>query len=141
MKKFRCNRELEQVLKNEGFVETTPALNKSKKEFRLSNRSKKYILFEEANFYFFEGLIKCRDFGSSIVSEEDLKLLLWYLKTTSVDKRHICSGVSFSLEEARENLVVFEKEKEYCLTNKIKSKAFSKVKRLIKNYNKCILDE
>lgn len=141
MKKFKCNKELERVLKNEGFVETTSALNKNKKEFRLSNRSTRYILFDDANFYFFEGLVKCKDFGNSSISEEDLKLLLWYLKATSVDKKHICSGVSFSLEKARENRVVFEKEKEYCLTNKIKNKIFSKIKHLLKSYDKSIQND
>lgn len=141
MKKFKCNKELERVLKNEGFVETTSTLNKSKKEFRLSNRSKRYILFDEANFYFLEGSIKCKDFGNSVIPEDDLKLLFWYLKSTSVDKRHICSGISFSLEKARENLAIFESEKEFFIINKMKNKTFSKVKHLLKSYNKSILNE
>lgn len=135
MKTYTCDKELELILLNNGFIETTSERDqkKGKKEFRFK-RNKKYVRFDYQNFLFFEGISQSEGFGSSKVKEGDLKLLLWYLNANSNDREEICSGDNFSVKTALKNFISFKKELDFYLSNGYKNRSISKLKRLVKTF-------
>ena len=137
MKTYTCDKELELILLNNGFTETTTERDqkKGKKEFRFK-RNKKYVRFDYQNFKFLEGVTFCKDFGSSKIKEEDLKLLFWYLNANSNDKEEICSGDNFSVKTALKNFISFKKELDFYLSNGYKNRSISKLKRLVTSFEK-----
>lgn len=140
MRKFKCDQELTEILKSQGFIDTSSKndIAKGKKEFRFK-KNRKYVRFDYDNFLFFEGSSSCSCFGRASVPEEDLILLFWYLNASSTDKEEICSGSGFSVEIAKGNLKNFRTELEFYLSNKFKNRSISKLKRLVNTYDKVIL--
>jgi len=137
MKTYTCDKELELILLNNGFIETTSQRDqkKGKKEFRFK-RNKKYVRFDYKNFLFFEGISQSEGFGTSKVKEGDLKLLFWYLKANSNDREEICSGEKFSAKTALNNFKGFKKELDFYLSNGYKNRSISKLTRLVTAFEK-----
>lgn len=137
MKTYTCDKDLELILLNNGFTETTSERDqkKGKKEFRFK-RNKKYVRFDYQNFLFFEGSLKSEGFGSSKITEGDLKLLFWYLKSNSNDREEICSGDRFSIKTALKNFISFKKELDFYLSNGYKNRSISKLTRLVTTFEK-----
>jgi hypothetical protein len=102
---YECNDELATVLKKHGFVETTDQddKRKGKKEFRLGRTKSRIILrFDFINLVIFENGSGC-NFKSSEIPADDLKMLLWYIKSTTADKNHISDG-HFDLARVNQNV-------------------------------------
>jgi hypothetical protein len=137
MKTYNCDKELELILLNNGFAETTSELdqNKGKKKFRFK-RTKKSVRFDYKKFLFFEGISQSEGFGTSKVKEGDLKLLFWYLQANSNDREEICSGEKFSAKTALENFISFKKELDFYLSNGYKNRSISKLTRLVSAFEK-----
>ncbi|RYE11958.1 MAG: hypothetical protein EOP45_23765 [Sphingobacteriaceae bacterium] len=104
-KLYECGDELAAVLLKHGFVETTGLEDKrkGKKEFRLSPKKTRMILrFDYVNLVIYEHGHGC-NFKSSSIHTDDLKMLLWYIKSTTVDKNHISDG-HFDLARVKQNV-------------------------------------
>lgn len=102
---YICNDELATVLLKHGFKETTNQEDKrkGKKEFRLSPTKSRMILrFDYINLVIFENGNSC-NFKSSNIPGSDLKMLLWYIKSTTADKNHIADG-HFDLARVSQNV-------------------------------------
>jgi hypothetical protein len=102
---YGCNEELATVLQKHGFIETTNQEDKQKgkKEFRLGPTKSRMILrFDYINLVVFENGSGC-NFKSSEIPADDLKMLLWYIKSATADKNHISDG-HFDLARIGQNV-------------------------------------
>jgi hypothetical protein len=102
---YECDDELATVLLNHGFIETTNQddKRKGKKEFRLGPRRSRMLLrFDYINFHVFEDASGC-NFRSTKIPANELKMLLWYVQSSTVDKNHISDG-HFDLYRVKQNV-------------------------------------
>ncbi|MFD1628943.1 hypothetical protein [Pseudopedobacter beijingensis] len=135
MRIYTCNQDLIMVLENQGFVDVTPKRDKQrgKRKFSLSKTSRSYIYFNYKNFEFFEGK-GCNCFSGSQVVEEELKLLFWYLKSSTADKKAISNGC-FHLKTAKANLGYFVNELSFYKENGFVNRSIPKLERLVYSFN------
>jgi len=99
VKIYPCDAELEAVIKQQGWIETTDDRNKQKgkKEFRKSKNARTCMKFDYINFVVYENGVGINGLRGPYIAADDLKLLFWYLECKTADKDYISNG-HFDLE-------------------------------------------
>lgn len=139
-KTYECNDELTAVLFKHGFKEMTKAADriKGKKEFRKGIRSRIVITFDYINVEVFEENSGC-NFGHPRITEEDLKMLLWYTNSNNADKEHISDG-HFDLHRVRQNHKTMTSLLGYSKEFNHRNTESRRFERLLNNYQGISLD-
>ena len=134
MKIYQANPELENILKNQGFVETTSLRDrkKGKKSFKRSEKSKKEIYFDYINISILNG-IQGQDSRISI-SEDELKCILLYFKLSPNDVKEIIDNGQFNLEKSLEQLKDLEIELKNLTHYNLREIRRKKIKRIIDSF-------
>lgn len=110
MKTYIANDELFSILKQNGFIETTPEADrkKGKKIFKLAVNSKRSIYFDYNTMKILNSSY-CYD-GESKITEPELKSLLLYFKLNTTDLKEICQDKKFSISKITERVESLYKE-------------------------------
>lgn len=104
MKVYQASEELEQVLLNQGFVETSSEIEKKKgkKRFKLNHYDKIEIYFNYINI---EILDSYSILDSRIkMTEKELKVVLLYFKLSPADFKEFSSTRDLTIEKMEERL-------------------------------------
>ena len=102
MKVYKADKELEDILFSQGFIDTTPKTDKlkRKKRFRISKYSKKEISFDWGDIRIIdEKLILDSKFE---ITEIELKLLILYFKLKKSDWKKVRMDGSFAFEDVNQ---------------------------------------
>ena len=135
MKNYKANEELIEILKKNGFIETSSEIEikKGKKRFKLSKRAKKTIYFDYINIVIYDGKQGQEDKLS--LSESELKILILYFKLNSSDLKEITKDLPFRYKFS---IDVFEYLKEELSDLKrlnYRKPRIVKLERIIETYN------
>lgn len=133
---YECGQELENLIRNQGWIETTDARDqqKGKKEFRKSRNSRTLIRFDYINLVVFENHIACNGIGGPRITSEELQLLFWYLHSNSVDKQTISNG-HFDLDRARSSQQTMTSQLGYSKEFNRSTPESRKFERLLNKYS------
>ena len=109
MKIYKANKELEDILFSQGFIDTTPKTDKlkPKKRFRVSKYSKKEICFDWGDIRVIDGLVILD--SKREISEDELKLLLLYFKLKKSDWKKICKDGNFQFKNIGQRIISAKK--------------------------------
>jgi hypothetical protein len=93
-KKYECDAELEDILKQVGFHDCTKKFDRDrgKRTFRKGKLSAMAIHFDYENFKMFENDRGCDAFDNNRISQSDLQFLIWYIQSPLDDREHISDG-------------------------------------------------
>lgn len=128
MKMFKCDNELESVLIKSGFIDVTSDKDRSKgkKEFRISRNSRFKILFNYHNFTFIEGIYISTEFKMSTIREDELKLLIGYIKDLAFRKEIKRTYGRFHIDGLKKLYESLKFEHDFYQTNGIRSNKLNK---------------
>lgn len=136
MKTYQVGDELEKILINQGFIETTSNRDKikGKKSFKLSKQSKKEIYFDYENIIILNSN-QGQDSRMSL-KETELKLLLLYFKLKSTDYKEFDEKNKFNFFKAEKRLSSIKTEIERLEKFNLHGLRKEKLKRIIETFNK-----
>lgn len=141
MKVYQANEELENVLLNQGFIETTSEIEKKKgkKRFYLSHNNKREIYFNYINIEIYDSSYKL---DSRIkMTEKELRVVLLYFKLNTADFKEFSSTRNLSIEKMEERLASIYKESEALQkfgTSKTKTR-LDNISRILEIYESIII--
>jgi len=104
MKVYQANEELEQILLNQGFIETSSEIEKKKgkKRFRLSHNDEREIYFHHINIETIDnGFVVDRRIQ---MTDKELKLVLLYFKLSHAEFKEFSSTRDLTIEKMEERL-------------------------------------
>jgi len=132
MKTYEANSELENILLNNGFIETTSQRNKikGKKSFKLSKNASKEVYFDYINILILKG-------GDSRIkmTEEELKSVFLYFSLKSTDFKELVYNGEFHFDKTKDGLNQLKKELEHLEEFDTKKSRQKKLKRILDQYN------
>lgn len=134
-KQYHCDAELESLIRNQNWIETTDARDrlKGKKEFRKSPKSRNLIRFDYINLVVFERNYACRGIGGPTIDETALRLMFWYFNSSTSDKHAISKG-HFDLDCARKMHETMTNLTGYAKELNSSNRESKKFERLLANY-------
>ncbi len=134
MDTYRADKELENILINNGFIETTSEENrkKGKKSFKTSKNARKRIYFDYINIKILKGSHIMDDCYE--MTEKELKLLLLYFKLNYVDRKKLSESGIFNFKKINERFVMIVEELKALKEFNIKNKRQITLERIIKTY-------
>lgn len=112
MKVYQANEELERILLNQGFIETSSEIEKKKgkKRFNLSHNNKREIYFNYINIEIYDSSYRL---DSRIkMTEKELRIVLLYFKLSTADFKEFSSTRNLSIEKMEERLASLYMESE-----------------------------
>lgn len=109
MKTYKANQELENILLNQGLVETTSERDKrkGKKSFKRAKQSRKEIQFDYIQIRILNGIGQDRRIE---MSESELKALILYFKLNSADFKELETNGKFEFKNTLTRLNYLEAE-------------------------------
>lgn len=135
MKIYKANEELIEILKKNGFIETSSEIDilKGKKEFKLSKSSRKRIYFDRIKIEIFDGIHGSENtFG---INENEFRILMLYFKLSSTDLKEILRNRKFSYSFGIQNFNYLKKELQDLKRLNFKKHRIPKLERIIEMYN------
>ena len=133
MRTYLADQELENILVNHGFIETTNKIdkNKGKKAFKLSKSAQKEIFFDYQIIYVRKGI-----HGKSIyrMTENELKCMLLYFKLSSNDFKEFDSNGNFDFKVVEERIPSLKREFEKLNELGIQKPRKEKIDRILKTF-------
>jgi len=131
---YEANKELEEILKKQGFIETTADRNKlkGKKSFKLSKNARKEIYFDYINIRI-ENAIQVMD-STTKMDEKELKYVLLYFKIKTEDFKEFSTNGTFNFTKVKEGLVRLYKELEDLKEFNFKKLRQNKISRILSTY-------
>lgn len=107
MKVFKANVELQKILLDKGFIETTSEKNKlkGKKSFKTSKNARKEVYFDYINIL----ILPSGDFRVEM-TEEELKYVILYFNLNSTDFKELVSNGKFNFNEVHKGLHLIKNE-------------------------------
>ncbi len=135
MKTYKADEELIKILKKNNFIETSSDIDiqKGKKRFKLSKRSKKLIHFDYINLVIYNG-IHGQD-EKLEMNENELKILMLYFKLNSADLKDITRDLPFKFDSAIKRFNNLKKELEDLKRLNFRKSRIVKLERIIQIYN------
>lgn len=133
---YQCGNELEALIRNQGWVETTDERDKlkGKKELRQTTKARMLIRFDYINLVVFENSSSCHGIGGSRIAAEDLRLLFWYINSTAADKQTI-SDDHFDVDRARSTYQTMSSLLGYSREFNHMTREGKKIERLLNNFS------
>lgn len=140
MKSYEANTELIEILKSNGFIETTSeiSIKKKKKNFKLSKQSKKAISFDHINIYVIYSRTVCE--SRIRLSETDLKCLLLYFKLKASDLKEISESSLFNFVKMENKISAIRKELKSLKDLNIKNTRQDRLAAIIEIFDKIELN-
>lgn len=134
MKKYVADKELESILLLNGFIETSSKqeILKGKKRFKTSKSSRKVICFDYITIKVFHRSVSFENYTS--LTEEELRLLLFYNKISSTDYQELSSIQGFRVNEVKERMAIIEDEREQLIKHSLKKRRVNKLTRILNLY-------
>ncbi len=135
MKIYKANEELIEILKNNGFIETSSEIDiqKGKKSFKLSKNATKQIHFNYIKIVIYDGIHGLED--SLSINENEFKILMLYFKLNSTDLKEITRDLSFKYSSALERFNYLKEEVEDLKRFNFRKSRITKLERIIDIYN------
>lgn len=139
MKNFKANKELADILFQQGFLDVTTPNDKvkGKQSFKMSVRKRKNIFFNYDTIKLSNG-IHFTDNTKSLTVEE-LKIIILYFKLSTSDAKILESTDGFKINYAIDKLKLIEQELSLLSDIEIISKSFKKKSRIVDMYNSIVL--
>lgn len=135
MKCYKANDELIEILKKQNFIETSDKRDiiKGKKRFKLSKSSRKQVEFDYVTIRFLNG---CHGQDEKLnLSEEELKLLLFYFKLKSNDIDEVFFEGNFKFKNACKKLNDIKTELKKLIEFDLYKLRRKKLIRILETYN------
>ncbi len=134
MKRYQANGKLEQILLNQGFIDTTSQIDKlkGKKSFKLTKNSRKEIYFDYINIRILEST-KGHD-SCYKMTEDELKYLLLFFKLKSTDFKEIDHNGKFNFKKSKERLDSLSKELQSLTKYNMHKPRRVKLKRILDSF-------
>jgi hypothetical protein len=112
MKVYKAGSELERILMNQGFIETSSSddLNHDRRSFKLIEKGRKFIYIAGNNIE-----IRSTRFlhdSRTIINEHELKLLILFFKLKTSDLDELIYNDLYNINEAAERLSILQAESE-----------------------------
>ncbi len=140
MKTYEANEEIEKILLNQGFIETTSARDKvkGKKSFKISKQSKKEIYFDYNNIIILNSTHGQDNIYS--LTKAQLKLLLLYFKLKPTDYKEFDEKDKFNFHKVEKRLNSIESEIKRLEEFDLHPLRKKKLQRIMETYNKINLE-
>lgn len=134
MKKYTANKELENILLLNGFIDTSSKEDnvKGKKRFKTTKSSRKEIYFDYINIIVFYRSVSHESYLS--LTEEELRVLLLYFKITSTDYQELSSIKGLRIKEVTKRIGMLEDEKEQLVKYNFRKARVGKLTRVLELY-------